>query len=202
MSCAPISKRLLLFIPFFAFLPISEGRAQQSSSLPVGASVNLEFHNGLEQEAFSLVNEYRKKNKLPTLSWNSAIAKVARGHSKSMATGDVDFGHDGFNGRVGQLKIVMIGLRGCGENVLKTDAPDQVAQNAVALWLRSPAHLHNIRGDYNYSGMGVWENKQGMIYLTQIFVKLESQEESAQTMPAKVISPFGLLVPSRRQTQP
>ena len=36
-----------------------------------------------------------------------------------MATGDVDFGHDGFGKRVKQLKTVMVGVNGAGENVLK-----------------------------------------------------------------------------------
>lgn len=198
-----IFSRLLPLVSFFTLLPIWEAAAQQSPFLPVGTRVNLEFRNGIEQEAFFLINEYRKENKLPMLSWSNAIAQVARGHSKGMATGDVDFGHDGFKGRVTQLKVALSGLKGCGENVLKTDALDQVARDAVALWLRSPAHLHNIRGDYNYSGLGVWQNNQGMIYLTQIFVKIEPQVESAQAMPEpKVTSPFGLLVPPRTGTEP
>ena len=203
MSRFRIFQRCLLSVVFFVLLMIPRVVAQQSSISPVGTGKNPEFSNRIEQEAFFLVNEYRKNNKLPVLYWDNAIAQVARGHSKNMATGKSDFGHEGFGGRVGKLKIAMTGLKGCGENVLMTDDPDQAAQNAVALWFRSPAHLHNIRGDYNYSGMGVWQGDHGMIYFTQIFVKIEPQTQTAQTLPAtQVVSPFGLMAPSVTRTQP
>jgi uncharacterized protein YkwD len=188
---------------FLAFFLVLKVGAQEPSFSPVGTGKNLEFRNGLEQEAFFLVNGYRKKNKLLPFFWNSDIAQVAREHSRDMATGKIDFGHDGFNGRVDRLKTVMVQLKGCGENVLKTDDPDQAARNAVALWLRSPAHLHNIQGDYNYSGLGVWMDKDGVIYFTQIFVKVDPRVESAQAAPAmQVTSPFGLLAPVGTRPQP
>jgi len=99
----------------------------------------------------------------------------------------------------------MTGLRGAGENVFMTDNPDQAARNAVALWLRSPHHLKNIRGDYNYSGLGVWQDKQGAIYFTQIFVKIEppaQQTQAASTSAPSDITPFGMLAtPNTRSTQ-
>ena len=198
-----IPRRFLLLLTIFVLFLISKAIAQQSSISPVSASENLKLGNSLEQEAFFLVNEYRRKNKLPLLFWNNAVAQIARGHSMDMAKGESDFGHDGFGDRVGKIKIVMTGLKGCGENVLKTDDPNQVAQNAVALWLRSPAHLHNIRGDYNYSGMGIWQDNHGMIYFTQIFVKIEPQAQTAQAVPApQVTSPFGLLASPVTRMQP
>jgi len=177
-----------------SLLLCSKVEAQQESSLtgiPTGKE-KLEFQHELEQQAFLLVNQYRKAHKLSSLSWNETIAKVARGHSKNMAAGKVDFGHDGFSGRVNQLKTTLIGLKGCGENVLKTDDPNEIAPRAVALWLRSPAHLRNIRGDYNCSGIGVWQDEQGMIYFTQIFVKIEPRAEAAQ-VESSSSSPLGLL---------
>ena len=76
--------------------------------------------------------------------------------------------------------------------MLKTDDPDQVAQRAVAIWLRSPEHLKNIRGDFNYSGLGIWRDTKGTIYFTQIFVKIVPQMEAAQGPPG-IETPFGLL---------
>ena len=196
-------RHFFLFIAFLMTGLASGVEAQETSLFPIGTGRNLEFRKGLEQETFLLVNDYRKKNKLPMLSWSSAIAQVAREHSKDMATGKVDFGHDGFNGRVNRLKTTLIRLNGCGENVLKTDDPNEIARKAVELWLRSPAHLHNIRGDYNCSGMGIWEDKDGMIYFTQIFAKVGPKIESAQTAPdPQVTTPFGLLAPPNPRTQP
>jgi uncharacterized protein YkwD len=195
--------RFFLAAVFPALFLILKVGAQEPSFSSVGTGKNLEFRNGLEQEAFSLVNGYRKKSKLLPFFWNDDIARVAREHSRDMATGKSDFGHDGFDGRVNRLKTVMVQLKGCGENVLKTDDPDQTARNAVALWLRSPAHLHNIQGDYNYSGLGVWVDKDGMIYFTQIFVKVDPRVESAQAAPdMQAASPFGLLAPVGARTQP
>jgi uncharacterized protein YkwD len=170
-----------------------------------GSDAATGFGSGLERETFALVNQYRKANDLPALVWDDAIAAEARGHSRDMATGEVDFGHDGFSGRVDRLKDAMSGLRGAGENVLMTDNPDQVARSAVALWLRSPHHLKNIRGDYNYSGLGVWEDKGGTIYFTQIFVKVEraaGESPGATTAATSAPMPGGGLETLRMPNTP
>jgi uncharacterized protein YkwD len=193
-------RRGYLSVAFIAFFLLPKAVAQQSPLLPAGSGEGLKFCGKMEQQAFFLVNEYRKNNRLPSLLWNDAVAQVARGHSWDMATGEADFGHEGFGGRVSKLKIEMTGLKGCGENVLKTDDPDRVAQNAVTLWIRSPAHLHNIRGDYNYSGLGVWQDNHGTIYFTQIFVKLGPPTQTASA--PQVTSPFGLLAPPVTRPQP
>jgi uncharacterized protein YkwD len=151
-----------------------------------------DFRAEVEKETFALINQYRKAHDFPALVWNEAITREARAHSKDMATGDVDFGHDGFRGRVDRLKSEMNGFRGAGENVLMTDDPDQVAQKAVTLWLHSPHHLENIRGDFNYSGLGVWQDKEGAIYFTQIFLKFEPVAQETENQPQPVL-PFGLV---------
>ena len=160
-----------------------------------------EFRHELEQETFFLINKYRKENQMTPLAWSDAITKVARGHSKDMATGDVDFGHEGFRDRVDKVKDIQAGFRGAGENVLETGDPEDVAQKAVALWLKSPPHLHNIRGDYNYSGLGIWISKDGTIYFTQVFIKFEppAKEEIEAQAPPPVTSPFGLFAPTTPQ---
>jgi uncharacterized protein YkwD len=127
----------------------------------------------LERQTFALINKYREANDLAAFTWSDEIAKTARLHSRDMARGDVDFGHDGFGDRMAHLRRALPGLTGCGENVLMTSDPRDVAQSAVTLWLRSAPHRKNIRGDYNFSGIGVWENEQGVIYFTEIFVRLQ-----------------------------
>jgi uncharacterized protein YkwD len=176
--------RLFLLITFFLSTAFSVAMAQQTP----GA----DYRSGVERETFFLVNHYRENNGLSPLAWDGEIARVARAHSKDMATGEVDFGHDGFRERVSRLKTVMTGLQGAGENIFMTSSLDQVARNALATWLRSPHHLQNIRGDYNYSGLGVWQDKEGAIYFTQIFVKIQPTEE-AQAAPPSVITPFGIV---------
>jgi uncharacterized protein YkwD len=162
-----------------------------------------DFRSQVEKETYFLINDYRKTHGLPLLTWSDEIAKAARAHSKDMATGDVDFGHEGFKDRVGHLKTMMPGFRGAGENVLMSSELEGVAKSAVALWLRSPHHLENIRGDFNYSGLGVWQDKDGVIYFTQIFMKFVAPPAQAtDNTPPAVNAPFGLLAsPETRESR-
>jgi uncharacterized protein YkwD len=143
----------------------------------------------LERQVFALINEYRQDHGLPALTWNDAIADTARGHSRDMAEGRVDFGHDGFSDRIGHLRDALGGVAGAGENVLLTDDPRDLARSAVTQWLQSPPHLHNIRGNFSYSGIGVWESGDGTIYFTQIFVRL------APALPPETASATGPAFP-------
>jgi len=189
------------FLSIIAILGLAafSGLGAQETHAPGSAASGADYRSGLELETFSLINQYRKASNLPPLIWDGAITRIARGHSQDMATGEVDFGHDGFGDRVSRLKAAMAGFRGAGENVAMTENLDQVARNAVAMWLHSPHHLENIRGDYNYSGLGVCQNKNGAIYLTQIFLKVERPEQQAQAAPATL---FGMLAMPRTRSGP
>jgi uncharacterized protein YkwD len=166
--------RLIIFALVAGLAAVFPMARAQTFSLPVPETKG-EQHFELERETFALVNDYRHAHDLPVLVWNAAIAETARGHSRDMAERKVDFGHEGFGDRVDLLRRDFGGLQGAGENVLYTSDPQEVARNAVNIWLHSPPHLHNIRGDFNYSGIGVWENKEGLIYFTQIFIRYEAR---------------------------
>ena len=137
-------------------------------AVPLQAS---DFQGDVEKQTFKLINAYRDRNGFPPLRWNDDIAAIARAHSRDMATGDIDFGHGGFDDRVDKLKSLIAGFQGAGENVLYTTELDDVAERAVEMWLHSPHHLKNIRGDYSFSGIGVWRGKDGALYFTQVFLK-------------------------------
>ena len=192
MSVPKIALRLIRVVVVLVLAAFSGAKAQAVFDKPEPGGAN--YRTEVEQATFSLVNQYRKASDLPPLTWNNAIAKAARDHSRDMATGEVDFGHDGFNERINRLKIVLPGLWGAGENVLFTSDLDGVARNAVTMWLHSPHHLKNIRGDYNTSGLGAWQKKDGTIYLTQIFVKIIPRSHETEAAPAPaVVTPFGPL---------
>ncbi|HUB68637.1 MAG TPA: CAP domain-containing protein [Candidatus Methylacidiphilales bacterium] len=189
--------RLLLLLGFMMLIGLTPALGQQTSSSNAGGDSRAK----IEQETFYLINAYREASKLPPLQWDPMIANVARNHSHDMATGEIGFGHAGFHNRVVKLSAAFAGLQGAGENVFESDDPTGIARSAVAAWLKSPPHLKNIRGDYNFSGLGIWEDQKGMIYFTQIFVKLPRAAETAQAVPPTpgILSPFGLFAtPSTR----
>ena len=144
------------------------GSAPAAADGPVPAQ---ELSRTLEHQTFDLINQYRAGEGLPPLVWNAAIANMARQHSRDMATGAVAFGHGGFNDRMTALRGLFPGMRGGGENVFYTDDRPEVAHFAVQGWLHSPPHLHNIRGDFQSSGLGLWRRADGAYFFTQIFVR-------------------------------
>ena len=175
----------LLFLAAFSCAQTLPSRAQTNDP---------EFRKQVEKEAFLLVNQYRKENDFPPLAWDDAIANTARAHSKDMASGDSDFGHDGFSERIAHLKETKPGIGGAGENVLYSSDLNDIATRAVQMWLHSPHHLKNIRGDYNYSGLGVWQDKDGTMYFTQIFLKIKPPAQETQAAsPSSDAAFMGLL---------
>lgn len=185
--------RFVLLVTFLLFAGFCGAEAQQPHA-STSATSGPDFRSEVEKQTFLLINQYREKSELPPLAWADAIAKTARAHSKDMATGEADFGHDGFSDRIDHLKKVMHGVWGAGENIFYTSNLDDVARTAVQSWLHSPHHLKNIQGDYNYSGIGVWQDKTGTIYFTQIFVKIKPPTEEAQAAPPpSIVTPFGIL---------
>ena len=202
----PVSRISVTFLTIIALLILANflnAKAQQAHD-SASDSTAVDFRGGVEKQTFFLINQYRKSSSLPPLVWDDSIAKVARAHSKDMATGEVDFGHAGFSDRVSHLKTVMTGFRGAGENVLMTTDLEEVAQKAVAVWLHSPHHLENIRGDFNYSGLGVWQDKDGTIYFTQIFMKFvpPPATQEAQAVPPALLTSVGMLAAPNTRAKP
>lgn len=149
--------------------------AAAMAALPVAADEAgsaQELSRALEHQTFDLINQYRVDVNLPPLIWNPAVADMARRHSADMATGAVAFGHGGFKDRMDTLRGMFAGMSGGGENVFYTDNRPGVARLAVDSWLHSPPHLHNIRGDFQYSGLGLWRRADGAYFFTQIFVRV------------------------------
>ncbi len=164
----------------FATAPVGARADDDTAATGVAA---VELPKNLERETFDLINAYRTSHDLPALTWCHEIAELARQHSRAMGMGEVDFGHDGFRDRMDRLKEIFPGMNGGGENVFESDDREGLAQFAVDTWLKSPPHLHNIRGDFTYSGLGLWRSKTGAYYFTQIFIKTGSQSQERPNFP-------------------
>ena len=124
----------------------------------------------LERRAFRLVNHHRVEMGLERLRWNTHVAQSARVHSKNMAHGRTEFGHDGFSDRVEQIRLYISRLSSAGENVAYTNADRRIAKRVVNGWLNSAGHRANIENaEYTVSGMGVGKH-DNYFYFTQMFV--------------------------------
>ena len=121
----------------------------------------------LENQVFELVNQHRQEKGLQALKPNSLIVEQARSHSIRMASGAVEFGHDGFTDRFNAIKEKLNATSG-GENVAYGYTTPQAV---VTGWLNSSGHKANIEGNYTLSGIGIAKSKEGNYYYTQIFIK-------------------------------
>lgn len=124
----------------------------------------------LEQAVHDQVNAFRAEQNLPPLTLDPRISEVARQHSEDMAANRVEFGHDGFEGRV-QAIARTVPYRSAAENVAYNQGyPDPVAQ-AVEGWINSPGHRVNMEGQFDLTGIGAFRTPDGKYYFTQIFVR-------------------------------
>ncbi len=124
----------------------------------------------IELRVHELINEYRAGKGLGALTTHSAITEESRTHSKNMAEGTVEFGHDGFADRIARIRT-SLPLSGGAENVAFNSGYDDPAQVAFDGWIDSDGHRKNIEGNYDKTGIGAAQSPEGAYYLTQIFVK-------------------------------
>lgn len=113
------------------------------------------------------INAYRVKRGLLPLKMNHLISGEAKNHSYNMATGIIPFSHDGFNKRAQRLYQQFKQTRAIAENVAYNNRD---AETVVKQWLTSAGHRKNIEGNFNLTGIGIARNKNGLVYVTQIFL--------------------------------
>ena len=123
----------------------------------------------LEEDILTKINRHRSSKGLSPLKMNSDITTEAEEHSQQMASGKTSFGHSGFDARIKRISNVLGPARKSAENVaLGSNSADEV----VGGWLNSPGHKQNIEGDFTLTGIGVARNSKGVLYYTQLFIKL------------------------------
>lgn len=150
----------------------------------------------LEQQIHQLVNTERKRRGLSPLAWDSALATVARGHSRDMARNNY-FSHYSKDGRDFAYRYKQAGYK-CGvrveraihlgaENILQNNLYDSVttvngeefynwnsqtkiAETSVQGWMNSKGHKKNIlTPHWKKEGIGVVISPDGKVYITQNF---------------------------------
>lgn len=107
---------------------------------------------------------------LRPLIYSGIIEGLAIEHSKEMALGNRAFGHLGWKERCKLLKT-KLKSKSCGEIVAVGQENDG---EVLESWLSSPPHRDSIeKPDWTHTGVGVFQNKKGRLFWTQIFLKLQ-----------------------------
>jgi uncharacterized protein YkwD len=115
------------------------------------------------------VNEYRNSLGLPALKMLRYASQLAARHSNDMAQKKVGFGHTGFDKRVNAI------ARSLGQNAVA--GAENVAYGyldakaVVNGWINSPPHRKNMQGNYNLTGIGIAQAKDGTVFFTEIFIR-------------------------------
>jgi uncharacterized protein YkwD len=157
--------------PLLPVAPAPSARVAVPPSLPAPAidpTAAVAVPPSLSTDILRYVNAHRRGIGLPALLPNSFISSVALDHSRDMLTGKIPFGHDGFHGRIDQIKHRLGSFHVAAENVA---SGPMGAREVVDGWLHSPGHRRNIEGDFRLTGIGVATARNGMVYFTQIFIK-------------------------------
>jgi uncharacterized protein YkwD len=125
-----------------------------------------------EHEIFDLINNERAKKRLGRLDWNDRIADMARSYSKQMSKENF-FSHYDADGKTvaDRAKNIRVSWQKIGENLFYCTGLTEFTDFAVKGWMRSASHRRNILDPkWTASGIGVYEAKDGRVYVTQVFI--------------------------------
>ena len=122
--------------------------------------------SSIEQEIFTLINNYRASiNKTP-LAHNTIAYQEAFKHNQYMISQNA-ISHDNFDDRFSKL-VTEVSANSVGENVARYYT---TAQEVVNAWIESPSHKENIEGNFSHTGISAIKDNQGRYYFTQLFYK-------------------------------
>ena len=120
-----------------------------------------DFASQIEAAIFSLTNTERRKNGLPPLAIDPALAQIARAHSADMLAHQY-FNHSDLSGCDLSCRFAASGYSywNIGENIHMMSgyniSASASAQQIVKDWMNSPGHRANILGtSFTHTGIGV-----------------------------------------------
>ncbi|MFX0556246.1 CAP domain-containing protein [Maribacter sp. CXY002] len=123
-------------------------------------------HSVIENELFTLVNDYRISIGLNALEFDSVTYYYAGEHTNYMISKGV-MSHDNFNERASKIAN-RTGAEIVAENVARNY---ETMQEILDGWLSSPSHKKNLEGNYDYSAINIKPDANGNLYVTHMFFK-------------------------------
>lgn len=122
-----------------------------------------------EENAFLLLNQDRAANGRSALELDPALCDLARLKSRDMYLNNY-FSHTSptYGSAAQMLSAYGYAFTSVGENM----AHHATVEKAQAAFMSSSGHRQNILGSqWTKVGIGVWEDSQGFVYVTQLFVR-------------------------------
>lgn len=122
-----------------------------------------------EENAFLLLNQDRAANGRSALELDPALCDLARLKSRDMCLNNY-FSHTSptYGSAAQMLSAYGYAFTSVGENI----AHHATVEKAQAAFMSSSGHRQNILGSqWTKVGIGVWEDSQGFVYVTQLFVR-------------------------------
>ncbi|MBU2996767.1 CAP domain-containing protein [Cellulophaga baltica] len=138
-----------------------EEEVELYENVTVSASVS-----NIEEEVFTLVNEYRVSQGLTEVEFSAVAYNYAFDHNEYMISEDA-ISHDNFNKRSSDL-AVEVSADFVSENVGRNYV---TASGIVNAWINSDTHRAVMEGDFDFAGISVEEDADGVLYFTQLFFK-------------------------------
>lgn len=150
---------LVLVFVAAAFVAGTADARSHDDRMPYATSVQVSTDVDLQNQVLVAINGVRRTHGLGELRLNASLSLAALGHCRSMARRGF-FSHDGYNGAPfwSRIKPRYRPLRGnfwgVGENMVWA-SPDLSADEAVEIWLESPAHRKNLLApSWREAGLG------------------------------------------------
>ncbi len=135
----------------------------------------------IESLLLSYINDARRRQNLPALTWNAKLAEVARAHSEEMRDKNY-FAHESpteeLRNPLDRYQAAFSDTpRLLAENIFRSwgfrhEITEKDALRAHTSLMNSPGHRANIlRAGVTQIGIGVIANDKGDLWVTQMFVK-------------------------------
>ena len=151
-------------------LPVSQPLAESNAPTAVTAGYyTIGSVSAQEQIAYNLINHERSAHSLRSLTLDPALCRLARMKSQDMLDNRY-FAHESptYGNVRTMLKNAGYSFAGAGENIARYGT----VEKAHAGLMSSAGHRRNIlSGAWTKVGVGIVRDRNGFIYLTQIFAR-------------------------------
>ncbi len=152
-------------------LAMSSLWAMATPATTLGWNAN-QFSSASEQQLLALTNQARASAGRRSLSWDGALASIARWRSKDMIVRNY-FSHDipGAGRVFDEMTARGYCYKVAGENIGWNTYPDDVATAQIQqMFMDSPGHRSNILGsDWDHIGIGAYKGPDGKKMWTVLF---------------------------------